>query len=420
MLIQIKQTNQKDVKKFALFNLGFRPFFLGAGVFAIISITSWMLVYFSVIHFNPNDFYSNFFNLGTVTKISVSASQWHAHEMLYGYTMAVVAGFLLTAVKNWTGIPTLHNKPLIALFALWCTARAFFLFGTVFLIWVAIADLLFGLMLIFAVVIPIVRAKQWVQLAVVAKLILLWVGNVVFYLACLGMLKSGMTYAINGAILLFISLILMIGRRVIPFFIERGVAMPVNGIRVQLKQYKWLDISILVLFVGLFLNELFFQVFYLTMTFSWMLFLINGYRLFNWHTAGLWRVPLLWSLYLSAWLINLGFFLFGLQALLPSLSILTLHIFTIGGIGLMTLSMMSRVSLGHTGRDIRNPSHWLSYVFIGLIVSVILRAIVPMISSQFYMGWVLFAAVLWCLAFAVFVWIYTPILMKPRTDGMFG
>ncbi|MGB2833515.1 MAG: NnrS family protein [Methylotenera sp.] len=420
MLIQIKQTNPKYVKKIALFNLGFRPFFLGASVFAIISITSWMLVYFSVIHFNPNEFNSNFLNLSTGTAISVSASQWHAHEMLYGYTMAVVAGFLLTAVKNWTGIPTLHNKPLVALFALWCAARVFFLFGTAFLIWAAIADLLFGIMLIFAVVIPIIKAKQWAQLAVVAKLILLWVGNVVFYLACLGILNSGMIYAINGAILLFISLILMIGRRVIPFFIERGVAMPGNGIRVQLKQYKWLDISILVLFVGLFLNVLFFQFFYLTMAFSWALFLTNGYRLFNWHSAGLWRVPLLWSLYLSAWLINVGFFLFGLQALLPSLSILTLHIFTIGGIGLMTLSMMSRVSLGHTGRDIRNPSRWLTYMFIGIATSVIFRAIVPMFTSQFYMAWVLFASVLWCLAFAVFVWIYTPILLKPRTDGMFG
>lgn len=417
MLIQIKPSNPENIKKFALFNLGFRPFFLGAGIFAIISITSWMLVYFSLIHFYPIG--SNI-NLDVVSTVNISVSQWHAHEMLYGYTMAVVAGFLLTAVKNWTGIQTLHHKPLVVLFMLWCTARVLFLFGTVFLTWAAIADLLFGLMLIYAIVIPIVKAKQWVQLAVVAKLILLWIGNLVFYLTCFGILISGMAYAINGAILLFISLILMIGRRVIPFFIERGVAMPANGVRVQLKQYKWLDVSILVLFVGLFLNELFLQFNYLTMALSWTLFLFNGYRLRNWHTAGLWQVPLLWSLYVSAWLINLGFFLFGLQTLLPGLAIFTLHIFTIGGIGLMTLSMMSRVSLGHTGRDIRQPSRWLRFVFIGLIISVVLRAIVPMFIAQFYMGWVLLAAVLWCSAFAIFVWIYTPILLNPRADGMLG
>ena len=97
MLIQIKKSNQEDTKQFALFNLGFRPFFLGASVFAVVSIMLWIFVYFS----------NGFANIELIT-----ASQWHAHEMLYGYSMAVVAGFLLTAVKNWTGIPTLFEKML--------------------------------------------------------------------------------------------------------------------------------------------------------------------------------------------------------------------------------------------------------------------------------------------------------------------
>jgi uncharacterized protein involved in response to NO len=400
MQIQINQSNQVSAKKFALFNLGFRPFFLGASIFAIISIMSWMLVYFSY---------------GSVSITNISISQWHAHEMLYGYGMAVVAGFLLTAVKNWTGIPTLHDKPLMGLFALWCMARVLFLFGTTLLNWAATADLLFGLMLVIAIAIPIIKAKQWIQLAVVSKVLLLWIGNLVFYLGCFGVLTSGMLYAINGAILLFISLILMIGRRVIPFFIERGVEY-----KVQLKQYKWLDISILVVFIALFLNAIFVQIPYLTSIFAWTLFVLNGYRLSNWHTAGIWRVPLLWSLYLSAWLINLGFFFYGLQVQYGSLSIFTLHIFTIGGIGLMTLSMMSRVALGHTGRDIRKPSRWLGMAFASIIASVVFRVVLPMATNQLYMSWVLVAAVLWILSFAVFVVIYTPILLKPRADGAFG
>ncbi len=405
MLIQIKQSKQENVKKFALFDLGFRPFFLGAGVFAVVSIVAWMLVYFAQ---------------NTMSTTNITASQWHAHEMLYGYSMAVVAGFLLTAVKNWTGIPTLSGKPLMVLFALWCAARVAFLFGTALLAWAAVADLLFGLMFIIAIAMPIIKAKQWIQLAVVAKVTLLWVGNLVFYLGCFGVLTSGMTYAINGAILLFISLILMIGRRVMPFFIERGVANHGVEQKVQLKQYKWLDVSILAVFMALFVNVIFVQIPYLTSIFAWALFVLNGFRLCNWHTAGLWRVPLLWSLYVSAWLINLGFFFYGLQAQYASLSILTLHIFTIGGIGLMTLGMMSRVALGHTGRDIRKPSRWLGVVFIGLVASVLFRAIVPMFTSQFYTGWVLVAAILWTSSFAIFVWIYTPILLKPRVDGMFG
>jgi uncharacterized protein involved in response to NO len=396
------QMNQsiQDTKQFALFNLGFRPFFLGASIFAIVSIALWMLVYFSN---------------GIINIQRISASQWHAHEMLYGYGMAVVAGFLLTAVKNWTGIPTLFDKPLALLFALWCIARVLFLFGTAFLPWAAGADLLFGLMLIVAITLPIIKAKQWMQLAIVVKVLLLLLGNLVFYLGYFEVLTDGMLYALNGAVLLFISLILMIGRRVIPFFIERG-----TEVKVQLKQYKWLDISILVVFLGLFLNVIFMQIPHLTVALAWALFALNGFRLLNWHTAGLWRVPLLWSLYLSAWFINIGFMMFALQAEHNNLSILTLHLFTIGGIGLITISMMSRVALGHTGRDIRTPSPWMKVAFICLIASVIFRVLVPMMTAQLYMIWVLISAVFWVLGFAIYTAIYMPILLKPRADGAAG
>lgn len=400
MQIQLNKPNQKGAERCALFNLGFRPFFLGASVFAVVSIASWMLVYFSY---------------ATISIPNITPSQWHAHEMLYGYGMAVVAGFLLTAVKNWTGIPTLSGKSLMLLFSLWCLARILFLLGSALLPWVAITDLLFGLVLIIAISMPIIKAKQWQQLAVISKVILLWSGNITFYLGCFGVFSNGMLYAINGAVLLFISLILVLGRRVIPFFIERG-----TDTKVQLKQYKWLDISILLAFIALFLNTIFIQIAILTTISAWALFMLNGYRLFNWHITGIWRVPLLWSLYVSAWLINLGFLFYGLQVRFGNLSILTLHIFTIGGIGLMTLSMMSRVALGHTGRDIRKPSHWIGIAFTGVIVSVLFRAIMPILFSQQYMSWVLIGSIFWILSFVIFVMIYLPILLKPRTDGAFG
>ncbi len=411
MQIQMSKTKQQENNQFALFNIGFRPFFLGAGVFAIVSIVWWMSIY------SANN---------VVTMTNISLSQWHAHEMLYGYGMAVVAGFLLTAVKNWTGIQTLNGRPLWGLFGLWCVARVLFLFGTAFLPWVATADLLFGLLLVFAIAKPIIQAKQWLQLAVVSKVVLLWVGNLVFYLGCYDLLASGMLYAINGAVLLFISLILMMGRRVIPFFIERGVKSG-KATQVRLKQYKWLDVSIVVIFLALFINAIFIQVAYLTAFLAFALFAFNGYRLINWHTKGIWHVPLLWSLYLSAWLINVGFLSFAIQDYLiaayntkNNMSILTLHIFTIGGIGLMTLSMMSRVALGHTGRNIQAPSRWLTLAFIGLLLSVMFRSFIPMLSSQHYSYWVLTASAFWILGFAIFVTIYASILLKPRIDGGAG
>ena len=168
------------------------------------------------------------------------------------------------------------------------------------------------------------------------------------------------------------------------------------------------------------MNVIFVQIPYLTSIFSWALFALNGYRLFNWHTVGIWRAPLLWSLYGSACLINFGFLFYGIQAQYPSISILTLHIFTIGGIGLMTLSMMSRVALGHTGRDVRNPSRWVGIAFSGIVASVVLRALVPILTAQFYTSWVLAAAILWILSFTIFIAVYAPILIKPRADGAFG
>jgi len=397
--IQMNKPNQ-PVKGFALFNLGFRPFFLGASVFAVISILWWMLIYSSHI---------------AVQISTISASQWHAHEMLYGYGLAVVAGFLLTAVKNWTGVQTLYGKPLMSLFALWCAARVLFLFGASLLLWAAIADLLFGLMLMWAITSPIVKAKQWMQLGVLIKVMLLWVGNLVFYLGCYGVLEHGMLYAINGAVLLFVGLILMIGRRVMPFFIERGVQE-----KVQLKQYKWLDISIMLLFVALFANEVFIRLDAASASLALALFLSNGYRLLNWHAKGIWRVPLLWSLYVSAWIINLAFLSYGLQSWLAIPTILTLHLFTIGGIGLMTIGMMARVALGHTGRDIRQPSPLLMFIFLAICMSVVFRVLLPMIAMQYYAGWVMVSGLLWMVGFSAFVAVYTPILLRPRVDGMFG
>ena len=404
-VVQIQMNKPNQAQGFALFNLGFRPFFLGASIFAVVSIVWWMLIYSA----------HSYVQINTITN-----SQWHAHEMLYGYGLAVVAGFLLTAVKNWTGVQTLNGKPLMGLFLLWCLARVLFLFGTSLLLWAAVADLLFGLILIWAIAKPIVSTKQWPQLAVVAKVVLLFIGNIVFYLGCYGLLQDGMLYAINGAVLLFTSLILMMGRRVIPFFIERGVANLGAEHKVNLKQYKWLDISLLILFLALFINEVFLRVPSLTSWLALTLFTLNSYRLRNWYTHGIWQVPLLWSLYLSLWVINLGFLCYGLQTQLAIPAILTLHLFTIGGVGLMTMGMMARVALGHTGRDIRKSSPWLRFAFAAIVVSAVFRIFVPMLAMQHYASWVLISALFWIIGFTIFVVIYTPILLKPRIDGTFG
>ena len=400
MLIQPTIPSRNKKPGFALFNLGFRPFFLGAAAFAILSITVWMANYLLHIPLSVE---------------GVTPMQWHAHEMIYGYGLAVIAGFLLTAVRNWTGIDTLQGKWLLALFAVWLGARLLLLCGTAYLLAAAVADLLFGLLLAVAVMRPILLTRQWKQIAVVSKLLLLVAGNALFYLGAFGLLHEGAFLSVYGGLYLVISLILVLGRRVIPFFIERGVSE-----KVSLRQSRWLDISILLFFLLFFINELFIGEAVLTAVSAGLLFLSNGLRLINWHTPGIWKVSLLWGLYVSSWLINLGFLLLAIQYWLDVPAILTIHLFTIGGIGLMTLSMMSRVALGHTGRNIREPSALVAYAMLALVLSAVFRVGLPLIDMGHYPLWLTLSYVCWLLAFTLFLLVYTPMLLKPRPDGQPG
>lgn len=400
MLIQPTISKKQKTGSFALFNLGFRPFFLGAAAFALLSATAWM---------------AHYLRQWPLQIEGVTPMQWHAHEMIYGYGLAVIAGFLLTAVRNWTGIDTLRGKWLLALFSIWLGARLLLLCGTAYLLPAAVADLLFSLLLAVAVMRPILITRQWKQLAVVSKLLLIVAGNALFYLGAFGVLSEGAFFSIYGGLYLVISLILVLGRRVIPFFIERGVSE-----KVSLRQSRWLDISILVFFLLFFVNELFIRQAELTIASAGLLFLLNGLRLINWHTPGIWKVSLLWGLYVSSWLINIGFLLMATQYWLEIPAILTIHLFTIGGIGLMTLSMMSRVALGHTGRNIREPSPLVAYAMLALMMSAVFRVGPPLIDMSHYQWWLTLSYICWLLAFLLFLLVYTPMLLKPRPDGQPG
>jgi uncharacterized protein involved in response to NO len=399
--MQIAPPSRKQpINGFALFQLGFRPFFLGGTVFAVVSITWWLL---SLLQFTPTPL------------LNTSASQWHAHEMLYGYGMAIIAGFLLTAVKNWTNLPTPTKLPLALLFGSWLLARILNLLpGHDFTTLAMGFDIGFSLWLIVAVATPIIKAKQWPQLAVVTKLTLLCIGNLLFYLGTLEILASGVTISQWIAIVLMLSLILMIGRRVIPFFIERGVGYPV-----KLKQSKWVDISIMFAFIAWLISLLTTQPILGSISCA-LIFALNSYRLAYWHTSGIWKAPLLWSLYSAMWLMNIGFLLTALQAMIAYPYTWSLHVFTIGGIGLMTLAMMARVSLGHTGRDIRNPPKVVSWIFSLMLAAVIFRVLLPMWMPDFYRSWLVMSGIIWCIAFTLFVITYASILIKPRADGLEG
>ncbi len=345
----------------------------------------------------------------------MSSSIWHAHEMIFGYSLAVIAGFLLTAVKNWTGIQTLNGKPLMVLFALWASTRILFLFGAPYLALTALLDCLFVTGLVIAIALPITRAKQWKQIAIVSKITLIGLANVAYYLGVLGIIESGTYWGIYGGLYLVISLILNIGRRVVPFFIEKGVGYPV-----KLFNSLWIDMPSLILFLLFTIVELFFQQQALSSYLALALFMITTIRLIGWHTPGIWRKSLLWSIYLAFWFINLGFALFAGIHFFGVSKYLALHAFAFGGIGVMTLGMMARVSLGHTGRGIQNPSTAIAYAFAILLIGSFFRVVVPLFDMQYYNFWIGISQGMWILAFSIFCWVYLPILSQPRVDGKPG
>ncbi len=382
----------------SVFNLGFRIFFLLAAISAICISTAWGLIYFNYTPLNLQ---------------GISASQWHAHEMIYGYSIAVVAGFLLTAVKNWTGINTPTGIRLCILASLWFLARVFLYSG--FIVTAAIFDLVFLLTLNVALALPILQSKNYKHTAIIAKVALLFIFNLCFYLGALGYMNNGLTVGIYAGLYLIIGLIIMMTRRLMPFFIEKSM----QG-SFKVSNSIFLDRASLVLFFTFYLNELT-QTHPLTSAYLALgIFFINATRLKLWYAPVIWRKPLLWVLYLSLWFITSGFLLFFLSYFTSISKSIAIHAMAYGGIGIITLGMMARVSLGHTGRDIHKPHVAISMAFIALITGALARSLLPIIAPSLYFWWVAIAMLLWILAFSLFIFIYTPFLIKPRIDGKDG
>lgn len=381
------------VPKFALFTLGFRPFFLLAGVFSLVSIFVWGGIH---VYGWP------------VPRLPFSPLHWHAHEMIFGYGLAVVAGFLLTAVRNWTQLPTLHGYSLAGLATLWLAAR---MAGWIIpgqLLPMLLLDLTFNLWLIIAIFRPILRAKQHNQIGIASKLVLLMLANLCFYLGMLGVLEHGIMWGLYSGLYFLLALIFTMTRRVLPMFIERGV-----GYQVKLINSVWVDRSSILLFVLFWFVDVIWRNVPATAVLAGLLFAIHSMRLAGWHTSGIWKKPLLWVLFAGYGGATFGFLL---KALTPFFFIppsLPLHAFAVGGIGMITAGMMARIALGHTGRNIQQHSRLLAPVFMSLIAAYAARVLLPLFAPAHNLLWLGMAQAAWLIAFALFVWVYVPILVKP-------
>lgn len=381
-----------------LFALGFRPLFLVGALFAIIAIPLWIAAFLGHVEFNPAGGWLN----------------WHRHEMVFGFGAAIVAGFLLTAIQAWTGVPALTGMPVLGLALLWLTGRLCWLLGAP--LWLLIPlDLIFLPLVALAIGRSLWQVRQTRNYPVVVMLSLLALCNLI---ALIGLAQNDFALQRHGAVAaiwLIAGLMGLIGGRVIPFFTLRGL-----GLSDPFTPLPRLDNLLMIgsIFVALLMLT---GVGLSASVWQAPVYLILGVghlvRLVRWHHPGIWQVPLLWSLHLSyAWLaIALLAMALWHSGWLLGFSQAT-HLLAIGGMGGMILAMISRVSLGHTGRPLE-PAAAMSIAFILLNLAVPLRVwlSIPMPLTGYWL-----AALCWAIAFALFVWHYTPILLAPRPDGRPG
>ena len=378
-----------------LFSYGFRPFFLGAGVWAILSIALWLGALAGLWELAPG----------------YGALAWHAHEMIFGYGAAVVAGFLLTAVPNWTGRLPVAGWRLLLLFALWCAARvAFLATGITGPLPAVIIDSLFLPCFLFAMAREIVAGRNWRNLKPLGLIALLVVANIAFHIEVLMMGAPDVASRIGIAAL--IGLIMLIGGRIVPSFTHRWLAQMGSEHRPQ--TFNRFDAVALLMSGAALILWIVRPTGGVTGAFFLVAAVLQCIRVWRWAGLQTWREPIVFVLHLGYAFVPLGFLLGAISILAPGSIAGTapLHAWTVGAIGLMTLGVMTRATRGHTGRDV-SASPATVAIYGTMILAATLRISAGLMPDTY--GIMLEAAgAAWIAAFAIFLFEYGPMLLRAR------
>ena len=394
---QLGVTPQK-MTSVPLFRLAFRPFFWFASLFSVLAITLWAVHLLGIATFSP---------VGGV-------HFWHVHEMLFGFSSAIVVGFLLTAVQTWTGKPSIKGYSLMGLFAIWALTRLLLLLANAdFTILAIVLDVSFLPLAAYFLARPIILAKQWRNIMFVPILLMMAVLNALMYFALYGHIATSYV-AISHIMVLMMSLVMsIIGGRVFAMFTANGTKTQ----RVQaIPTLEAISLVSLVLVILSYLLQLSAEI-------KGGLLLIAGsanfIRALRWRIWVTFTTALVWPLHLSYWFMCLGLLALGLVQLgLSNSASLAYHCITVGGIGLMILAMISRVSLGHTGRMIQ-VGNIMAMAFGVLAIGAICRVLLPLVWQQYQVSWVL-SALAWIIGYSVFVIKYASVLFSARIDGRDG
>ena len=394
----VKAAAQKP-QGWPLLRLGFRPFYLGGALLAALIVPMWVALF---LGWAP---------LASMVTPTVAPLLWHAHEMLFGFAVAIIVGFLMTAGKAWTGLATPRGPALAALALLWLAARVASVVGP----YAVYAALDLALLPVVALVLIrlLLRARNHRNLPLGLILVLLATANTVFHLTVMGVLAVSPLMPLHAGLALIVMIECVMAGRVIPAFtmaVTPGLKLviPVWRERLALGSTAlglglwvlappgWLGMAVLLLASGLHL-----------------------WRLLAWQPAVTAKRPILWILHAAYAWIPVGLALLGLAQMGWVPVTAGVHALAVGATGGLIIGMITRTARGHTGRPLAvSPSEVVAYGLVMLAAG--LRVLPPLLTPAWYNASVVAAAVLWSAAFLIYLWVFTPWLMQTRLDGKDG
>ena len=379
---------------FALWQLGFRPFFLLASIFAALSIPLWALQF-----------------SGWLTHPYLRGSLWHAHEMLFGFTLAVIVGFLFTAGRNWSNRPTPTGVPLALLVGLWVAGRVLVLTP---LDWAAaMVNVAFPLAAAIALAIPFFASGNRRNYFFVALLLLMAGAVLAVHLDHLGVARLPGWLGIQLALDAVLFIMSVMAGRVIPMFTNNGIA-GANASRDPLLEKAVLGAVLLLLAADALQRH--------GAPLVWLALAGALAHLARWTLWQPWkagRVPLVWALHLAYFWIPVHLALRGFAELgwvSPSAAI---HALTAGAAGGLIIGMMTRTARGHTGRPLL-ADRWDSACYLLIWLAAVVRVALPQAAPQWTIHAVLCSAALWSAGFGLYAVRYWPVLTRARVDGRQG
>ncbi len=381
-----------------LLSYGFRPFFLGAALWACVAMVLWIGLLSGSWSFAKN----------------YGAIAWHAHEFLFGYIGAVMTGFLLTAIPNWTGRFPLQGQPLLALFALWLAGRAAILAtDAIGVTAAAVIDCAYLVTLTAVIAREIIAGRNWRNLRVAILVSLVALANIVFQAEVL--FRGAPVYGLRLAVAAIVGLIMVVGGRITPSFTNNWLARQRSDKRpASLGRF---DIVSIALAAAALVAWIVAPDWYGTAALLVVMAAAQTARLARWAGERTWREPILLVLHVGYAFVPLGAATLALSILWPDVVPASgaLHAWTTGAMGTMTLAVMTRATLGHTGRDVASTAANVA-IYAAILAAALVRVVAPLLPAVYFpLLWL--AAACWLLAFGIFVVAYGPMLLRARLSA---